>query len=774
MLPTTLRHALRVLAAQPLTSLTATIALTVGIAVATVGFATMEALVFSHLPWDAGRRWVQVQTLTARDRQPVRLQAADYARLATLDGLTHLGGLSTTRSSVAIGPRRDDLLTAGLTPSSWPHLPVAPLSGRLLLPSDAAPGQPAVALLSERYLRRTAAAITVGDVITIGDTPHTIVGILPGDFEFPSAPDLWLPIDERFLAGAHTPGSDVRLFGILDAELTPPAMQPRLDALAGDLRAADPQEAAVIVMTGFTDLGPMATSLSAVIVVVVASVLLVIAANVGNLVLARSFGRAREFAVRAALGASRATLIAHVALEILLIGVVAAGFGFLGAQAILRRFNAMDDLPFWADFTGGPLTAALVALATLMATLVAGAWPALRATRRDLTDALRGGDGRASDVRFGRVSGAMVVVQIAVSVVMLHGALVVAQGFRAYTTTTITLPDNVITTGVTADLARTATPSIAALPGVLSVGLTTALPRHSPPLQRIEIDGVAGQVSAPSAGVNETYFDALGTALRAGRAFTEADRHPSAPPAAIVNEPFVRQHLAGASPIGRRFRVIADGGPGPWMDIVGVVPDLGLSIGNPDFAAGFYTPLRSDTDVVYLAARVQGEPLAFVEPIRETLRQHDAEAVPFRFVRLQDVAADDRAFFAGFSQALLGLGAVTLGLALVGVYSMMSLIVTRRTREIGIRLALGASSRRIVGTIAGRAGAQVALGGLLGGLLATASLGLRDVLVSRLGDGGAWTLPIVVSLLALAAVAAVWIPVQRALRVRPQESLRAQ
>jgi len=443
----------------------------------------------------------------------------------------------------------------------------------------------------------------------------------------------------------------------------------------------------------------------------------------------------------------------------------------------------MDELPFWVDFTGGPLTAALVAAATLLATLVAGAWPALRATRRDLLSGLQASDGRSSDVRFGRAAGAMVVLQVAVSVTMLHGALVVAQGFRDYTNVELDLPENVVTTGMSLDPARAGAgapmtardveDAAAGVPGVIAAGVTTALPRHSPRPRLIELDGVqaASAMRAPSAEASPSYFAALNTSARAGRLFTAADALPGAPPVAVVNEPFVAKFLAGGQAVGRRLRVAGE--EQPWMDIVGVVPDLGLSVGDPSLAAGFYMPLGLDAEQVYLAARVSGEPMAYAEPLRRALRDRDANATPYRMQRLDDVASEDRAFFAGFSAALLGLGLVTLALALIGVYSMMSLIVSKRTHEIGIRMALGATADRIIRTIAGRAAAQVLAGGALGAVLAVLSLNFRAQLVSRLGDGGAWTLPLVLVLLMGAALLATWLPIRRALRVRPQDSLRA-
>jgi predicted lysophospholipase L1 biosynthesis ABC-type transport system permease subunit len=243
---------------------------------------------------------------------------------------------------------------------------------------------------------------------------------------------------------------------------------------------------------------------------------------------------------------------------------------------------------------------------------------------------------------------------------------------------------------------------------------------------------------------------------------------------AVVDEPFARRFFGEASPIGQRFRAVRPEGPGAWTEIVGVVPDLGLNVADDTMAAGYYVPLTSDARNVYLAMRTAGDPMTLVDPVRRALVARDPSFVFNRFQRLEDEAQEDRQFFKWFSLALLGLGGMTLILALAGVYAMMSLIVSRRTREIGVRMALGATTTGIVRAILGRVALQVAIGGAVGAILAVLSLDARSVLVSRLGDGGPWTLPAVLALLVLAGLAATWWPLRRALGVEASEALRAE
>jgi predicted permease len=783
-----LRLAVRLLYRQPVLTLTAALSLAAGIGLAAVGFAFTEVLLFSRLPFDGGDRFVQIRLVQNPQHPNVSLAPHDYRRLreqATY--FEHLGVLTGGRRNVRLPSGQAAVVTAaGITPSSIRYLPHGPVRGRLLVPADAEPGATAAVMVRETFWRNVLADVegVVGSTIEVSGVARTIVGVVPDAFEFPNSPDLWIPLDEAFLQGRAVPVADARLFGILAPGRSLETARAQLSAIGSSL-----DEPVTLGVTRFTDLGPFAPALSSAVLAVVLAVLVVIAANVGNLILARSFARAREFALRAALGASRGRLVGQVFLEVLLMGAVAALLGSASARAVLRQFNAMDEIPFWADFTGGAWTMGLVAASTVLTAAVAGAWPALRATRRDLVAALQAGEGRATDVRFGRLAGAAIVVQIALSVVMLHGAFIVSQGFAQYSGATLELPRNVLTAFIAVDTTTDGrggmTPSevvelASALPGVAAAGLSTVLPRHSPEATLVEVEPLPGvspaaPQPAPFAAVSERFFQVLEADLRAGRFFEAADYGPGAPPVAIVNEPFVQKFFGGAPPVGRRFRTVGSNAHRAWHLIVGVVPDLGLSVGDPSFAAGYYVPLDpEEAGDVYLAMRVAGDPVAFATPLRRALLARDPQLVINRMERLEDVASEDRLFFRWFSVALVGLGVVTLVLALAGVYAMMSLVVTRRTREIGIRVALGATSVRVVGTIVGRAAWLVAFGGAIGCGLAVLSLDARAILVSRLGDGGPWTLPAVVALLVGSGLAATWMPLQRALRVRPAEALRAE
>ncbi len=790
---------LRLMRRQPVVTVTATVALTLGIGLLMIGVATIDTLLFSRLPFAGGERFVLINAWEEPERRPLALAPDDSALLAArATTLAHLGAVSQNRENATLSSGVvDEVNTAGITPSSLAFLPYEPIRGRRLHAADAEPGAVPVIMIREAFWKRAfgGSAEAIGAVLDVGGVRRTIVGVMPNDFEFPNkAPDLWVPIGEGFRDGREPLAPNERLLGILAPGETLDLARAQIAAIAPQVSGSRANgRVARLHVTTLTDLGPQAPIMVGMIIVPVVAILIVIAANVANLVLARSFLRAREFAVRTALGASRVRLVAQISLEVLLLCGVAAILGSIAAQAVLRQFNAMEDLPFWVDFTAGPSTMLIVLGGVGLSTAIAGIWPAIKITRGGLLPTLQSGGERSGDVQFGRAAGVMVVAQIAISIVMLHGALVFAESLGRYSGDGLHLPANVLTTGLrfratlsAADPARSSlTPEevevvAATLPGVAAVGLTTALPRHSPAAPLVEVEPLPGQEPdaprpAPMAEVSHGFLATLGAAPTAGRLFTASDGRAGSAPVVIVNLPFVRGFLGGASPLGRRIRTIEGGLPGPWREIVGVVADLGLSVGDPSLAAGYYVPLVPRPDArrwLYLAMRVTGDPVAYVSPLRSALYARDPALVLNGPQRLEDVAGEDRAFFLWFSRALIGLGLVTLVLALTGVYSMMALIVTRRTREIGIRVALGATGQRVAATVIGRAASQVAVGGALGAVLAVLSLDLRSVLVSRLGDGGLWTLPTVLVFLLCAGLCATVLPLRRALRVQPAEAMR--
>jgi predicted lysophospholipase L1 biosynthesis ABC-type transport system permease subunit len=273
--------------------------------------------------------------------------------------------------------------------------------------------------------------------------------------------------------------------------------------------------------------------------------------------------------------------------------------------------------------------------------------------------------------------------------------------------------------------------------------------------------------SAPATEVSDGFLESIGGRTLAGRSFTANDFLAGAAPVAIVNQPFVDRFFNGRSPVGRRVTVSTEG----WREIVGVVPDLGVSAGDRARAAGVYVPLSDRTPFLHLAIRTAGNPNTTAGPLRRALADIDPKA-DLRSIRLlEDVGREQRSFLAGMASVMTALGAMTLLLSAVSIYALLSFMVTRRTREIGIRVALGARSSQVVTTVVGRALALLAAGAALGTIVGVMIAGFQSVMLIRMPEVGVMTPTIVVGALVLAGLAAAWLPTRRALGIRPSEAL---
>jgi predicted permease len=607
------------------------------------------------------------------------------------------------------------------------------------------------------------------------------VGVLPDEAEFPNSPDAWVAIrDVR----------DARVFGVLAPGRTVEVAGAQLAAASAQYeaenRAATPLR---------LDLVPFAEALSRGLDVLMASlvfalvlVVLVIAANVGNLVLARTLSRTTELAIRASLGATRTRLVGQIAAEALVLGAIASAAGVLASQEALRWARlTLTDMPFWVDLTAGPWTMAFVVGVTLLTTAVAGAWPALRATRADTARTMAAGSGRTS-IGFGRFSTAVIAAQVALSIGALHAALVVAHGVAGYMAD-VPLPAQwqVVTAKVNApDTVGTRAAYSAVLdalqrrPDVAAAGLATSLPRLSPPTVVTTVRaGASGAGSerraAPSVAVSRGFLESLGATPVRGRLFIAGDFEPDAPPVAIVNEPFVAKFLAGADPVGWQLAAIDEqtGAPGPWREVVGVVPDLGLSAGDAAYAAGFYVPM-GDESFTYLSVATRGDVAPFVDGLRTMVADVEPRLTIREVMPLHEVGAEDRAVFAGIGTAIMALGGVALLLSVLGVYAMLSFSVTRRQRELAIRTALGATPRHLLGSLVGRTLLPLSLGVLAGPLLGAGLVALRGIFAFRLpAEAGPWAAPALGALVLIAGLIAAWVPARRSLQVTTSDALRA-
>jgi cell division protein FtsX len=455
------------------------------------------------------------------------------------------------------------------------------------------------------------------------------------------------------------------------------------------------------------------------------------------------------------------------------------------ASAALRYLKgSFEGWPFWITLDPNPRIVVFVVFLTLLVSAVSGLLPALRVTRHDLRGQLHAGRGFAAG-GFGRVGAFLLVVEIALSVALLNGAVTMARAFRSYLDDIPALPQNQV---LTAQLGRIRSPedrdkvvdAARALPGVVAAGAGEQLPRLYPPPRPVAVEPIGNEPtmapqSAPGHAVGLGFLEAIGGTPALGRVFTASDFASGAAPVAVVNQPFVGKFLGGRNPIGRRIRIAErgdDGEPARWLEIVGVVPDLGLSAGDPAMTAGFYVPVR-DEMLWYMAIRTTSDPAALAAPLRAAIANVDPDLQLEDVRTLERAGAEERVFLSAVATGLTAMGGMALLLSIVGIYALLSFMVTRRTREIGIRVALGAGRSQVLRSITGSAAGYLTLGGVIGSVLGILFAQRRAVILISIPEPGLWMPAAIFLVLAIAGVIACWVPARRALGIRPSEALGA-
>ncbi|HVS13239.1 MAG TPA: ABC transporter permease [Thermoanaerobaculia bacterium] len=791
-----LRIGLRLLARQPLMTLTSTLALTVGFCLAIVGFVLLDGAFYSRLPFDDAGRWVRLEArlaprLEAASLEParfdlLRMRAASFRHLGARRG----GRFNLEHRSGAV----ESVTGTALTPETFGALPYAPVAGRLLAPADAEPGAEPVVLirasLRDRLPLLTPSAI--GETLVVGGAEHTIVGVLPNTAQFPNGGELWLPLRLPAGGAAAMERAAVQVFGVLADGASRDRATTELRVLSArfelEHQDADRLE---LQLAGYTELpaGPAIRALFFFTVAILVCVLLVVAANVANLVLARTAARVGELAVRSALGAGRTRLVAQLTAETALLGLGSAALGLGAARWSLRSLEQLiDERPFWVTFTVAPRTMAFVAALTLLAAAVIGILPALAATRRDPVAALRSARGGRGGFAFGRAGGVLIAAQLGISVALLTGALVMGRGFASYLDPAYQVPRAELLTGWVhlgaderrAASARAVARAARAAPGVLGAGAASYLPSQDPPLVRVEVEGspppAGGGPEAPIVHATDGFLETLGARALSGRLLRATDLGRGAPAVAVVNRPFADRFLDGAEAVGRRVRLLesdADGESqwGPWREIVGVVAELGLSTADPAHAGGLYLPL-DDRRGFHLAVRTDRRPVETAPALRRALLDLDAELTVASLRPLSEVEREQRSAMLALGAGLAALGAVALLLSLVSLYALVTFALARRTRELGVRLALGAGARRIAWSVVRPVATHFLAGSALGASLALLLLRARGIFVFRLPPAGIETVGGVVLVLGAACALACVGPVRRALSLHPVDALR--
>jgi len=797
-----LRYAARRLTRAPAFTLIAVLTLALGIGANSAIFSVVNAVLLRPLPYPEPDRLVTVNQLwegtlpsvfTPANYRDVRAQNTVLERMAAYDatGLTLTGrGEPVRLEGVEVG---DGFFEA---------LRVRPVLGRTFRPEENQPGRTRVVVLGHGLWQERFGGDPeiVGKVVSLSGNPYEVVGVMPRGFSFPAERQLYVPLEyeEDFMSDDSRGAWYLQVIGRLKPGVSVEQAAAQVAQIGKRLEAAYPETNTDVGMSAFSLRERMVGKVRAslwVLLGAVGFVLLIACANVANLLLARAAARETELAVRTALGAGRARLVRQLLTESVVLGTLGGAAGLLLAlwgSAFLVALQP-EGIPRLEEVRVDGTVILFTAGMALLTGLLFGLIPAAQVGRGSLAASIReGGRGALSGRGSKRVRGALVVAEVALAMILLTGAGLLVQSFvRLQRVDPGFQPEGALTFRLSLPQAQYDAPEeraafyqrlserVQALPGARSVGAVIALPLSDfgftfsfevegrAPAQPGEEPSIQTRVATPD------YFRTMGIPLVRGRGFTADDRRGS-PQVVLISEAAVRRYFPDEDPIGKRITLgwgTEDGhGGGEGVGVVGDVREFALAQESEPllFVPHAQVPVPSMTMVL----RTSLPPESQVAAVRSLVREMDAnlplaEAQPLRSVVAESVSQPR------FYMLLLTIfAAVALVLAAIGIFGVISYTVVQRTREIGVRIALGADPRSVLGLVVGGAVALAAAGVALGALGALAGTRLLSGLLYEVGATDPLTFAGVAALLLGVAAAASWLPARRATRVDPNVALR--
>jgi putative ABC transport system permease protein len=802
-----LRYAARTLLRTPGLTLAILLTLALGIGANSAILTVVNGVLLRPLPFaDPDRLVTLYGVFPGIDLSHSRLSEPELLDLEGVPALSDVAGYRETRRTLtgAGEPERLDALL--VTDDLARVLGVPPTLGRFIQPDEDRPGAPTVVVLSDALWRQRFGGDrgVIGRRLMLDGVPHTILGVMPRDFRFQEAA-LFLPaaIDRKAPQPrtAHYLEAVARLrdgVSITDVRTQLRTLSLRLARDNPDAYPTNMSFAIGVESTTDAIVGSVRPALL-ILLGAVAMLLLVACTNVANLLLVRAESRRRELAVRSALGAGRGRLVRQLLTEGLLLALSGGALGLLLATLGVPALLALspESLPRHQDIAIDRVVCGATLLLAMVAGAVFGLAPALQATGSRMGSALQEGGDQGGTRAHGTLRRSLVAIEVVLAVVLVVGASLLLQSFWRLRQVEVGFrPDHVLTLGVALPESRYADTAsvvgfyaalhqrLAGLPGVIEVGAVSHLPLTGAIGNwDVEVEGrpLRPGDPAPSPAINMAtpgYYRALRIPMVRGRAFAPSDDE-RAPPVAVVNETMARRLWPGADPVGRRFRVIGDSLS--WMTVVGVAHDTrswGLaSSPRAEYTLPYYqlpATLQMVRRSMTVVVRTSGDPLTVAVPVRREIAALDPALATSNVRTLERVVADSIGE-RRFTMLLLGLfGAVALILAVIGIYGITAYGVAQRTREMGIRLALGAAPAAVRWLVLGE-GMRLALVGLAGGiaLALVGSRALRSQLYEVQGTEPATYLALSAILLVVALLAT-YLPARRATRVDPMVALRAE
>ena len=795
-----LKFAVRMMASHRWFSAAIIVTLAFGIGLNTMVFTLVNAVLLRPLSIPGGERLVAINS---RQRSnPENTYQVSYPDFR--DFRSSAGAFETieacTQEEAALSERDhapQSYNMGRITPGLFQMLRTPPILGRPLTSADGAAGAAPVLLLGygvwkDRY---GSAHDVIGRIVRVNEKPTTIVGVMPPGFKFPQNQDLWAPLLPTAALESRS-NRFLQLFAYLKPGVRISQGSADLAAIAGRLSAEYPdadKDTTAFAQT-FHDRyngGPIKIMFLAMLAAV-SFVLLIACANVANMMLSRALGREREISIRAAMGASRWQIVRQLLVESVLLSCIG---GLLGLGLSLFGVHAFDlatqnvGKPYWILFQMDWTAFAYCAAMCVVSGILFGLAPALRTSRLDLSSTLKDGARSAGSVRGGYLSGALVVSQFAMTLVLLAGAGIFVRDFFDNLSLNPEVPAQQILSArfhfpnsrypdaeARTNFLNRLLAQLRALPGVTQAGSVNSLPQTGAMGRDIEIEGRTAVANHRPAGalliLLPGYFGVVNLPLQQGRDFNDSDGIKGKE-VAIVSRDFAQRFWPGEQPIGKRFRTYSDGKPGPWLSVIGVAANL---VQDPQEASPrplAYLPERQEggSDMALLL-RSTGDPLSLARAVRAAVQSLDQD-LPLREVQtLAGAIERTRWFLVVFGTLFSVFGFIGLIMAAIGIYAVIAQSTGRRTQEIGVRMALGATSGDVLTLILRRGVCQLSIGVVLGLIAAIPAVKLLAKVGLRISPTDPWAFAMVVAILTAIGVFACWLPARRAAALDPMKAIR--
>ena len=804
------RHAARLLAKNRWFTLMAIVVLALGIGANNAVFTIVNAVVLRNLPVPKPE---QIMFLGTRDTQgrTIGVSLRDFedwrAATRTFSGMSFLFNGAFNVGNEGLTP--DQVPGAYVSANLFRMLGVAPALGRDFTPAEDTPGTPVIVLISNTLWRQRYGADPdiVGRDIRIIDRNGTIIGVMPEGMHFPFNANIWLPAGAMPPAILGQPRQARGYFAVgrLNDGVTVQQARSELQTIGQTLASQYPETNKDLWPHAdpFVErtLGPQVAVLFWALMGAVAFVLLIACSNVANLLLAKAAGRAGEMSVRVAVGASRWQIVRQLLVESMLLALAAGALGLLLSVAGIRWFSAEAQnvgTPYWMVFSMDWRTFAFFLVVCLATGFIFGLAPALHASTSNVHELLKeGGRTGSGGIRARRLTTGLVVAQLALTLVLLAGAGLMLRSFLTMYGMDIGIDTSrLVVSGMIIPankypgwedrtrFLQSIDDQFVSVSAIEAASTATAPPFGGGAVRRLEVDGrpvLPGErpPEITMLSVGSRYFDTIGVPILQGRAFTNEDGGPGRQ-IAIVNQRLVEEHFGGQNPIGRLIRLsqeVTGSDVSEWLTIVGLVPNVRQRNNNqerePDPIA--YIPHRQNTSMARAAqviARMRTDPERAAPLLRETMMRVDPDQALNTPRTLDEALAQQRWFLRVFTTMFAAFALIALVLAAVGLYAVTAYSVTQHTRDIGMRMVLGAKSGQVIWLFLKRSLVQLTIGlGLgLAGALAVGQV-LQSLLVQTSARDPLTLTAIVAALVAVSIVACLG-PARRATRLDPLDALR--